>query len=550
MAGELLNTEQVLLLENLMYLTNQDPLKEITAYEGTSIAQLINSIDMKAISTNNEYGTFVTGQEWRNMLQAIKNDDMLMNMQIMTTHVDHAEGGGGGVSALFANPDTGEAVVAFRGTAGNEWKDNFIGGAATNTADGVSTQQQLNALEWYQSLNLDQYSTVMVTGHSKGGNKAKYITIMDESVDRCISFDGQGFSDEFIERYEGLIAQRQKKINNHNAEYDYVNLLLNDVGNTTFYQGNDFGAGGFIENHCPNTLFEFKEDGTYQMIPVNGQSEEMQILDEFLNSYLRSVDGAGKQEAMETIGMLAEMLFNGASMNDILSALSEGSYVDQLSYLLAYFIRYEQENPAFADAIRSILVEFDMAEFLKIVDIADGIMNWKHFDMIMDALSYADDLPDWLLEQLAKYLSNKFGITLSTAQLRQLLSVFEKTNYEMDAIEIVADGKDRVVSASGFASFSIKMDSIRDAGDNIRMISGQINRCKEELDGIAADLKGTQGMVLVKIRLKRLAETLSEEARAVLTMGNELDKIMQVYSDTENTIVNNALGYFPLKGHQ
>ena len=542
MAGELLNTEQVLLLENLMYLTNQDPLKEITAYEGTSIAQLINSIDMKAISTNNEYGTFVTGQEWRNMLQAIKNDDMLMNMQIMTTHVDHAEGGGGGVSALFANPDTGEAVVAFRGTAGNEWKDNFIGGAATNTADGVSTQQQLNALEWYQSLNLDQYSTVMVTGHSKGGNKAKYITIMDESVDRCISFDGQGFSDEFIERYEGLIAQRQKKINNHNAEYDYVNLLLNDVGNTTFYQGNDFGAGGFIENHCPNTLFEFKEDGTYQMIPVNGQSEEMQILDEFLNSYLRSVDGAGKQEAMETIGMLAEMLFNGASMNDILSALSEGSYVDQLSYLLAYFIRYEQENPAFADAIRSILVEFDMAEFLKIVDIADGIMNWKHFDMIMDALSYADDLPDWLLEQLAKYLSNKFGITLSTAQLRQLLSVFEKTNYEMDAIEIVADGKDRVVSASGFASFSIKMDSIRDAGDNIRMISGQINRCKEELDGIAADLKGTQGMVLVKIRLKRLAETLSEEARAVLTMGNELDKIMQVYSDTENTIVNNALG--------
>lgn len=547
MAGELLNTEQVLLLENLMYLTNQDPLKDITAYEGTSIAQLINSIDMNMLSDSNEYGAYVTGQDWKNMLQAIKNDDMLMNMQIMTTHVDHAEGGGGGVSALFANPDTGEAVVAFRGTAGNEWKDNFTGGAATNTADGVSTQQQLNALEWYQSLDLDEYSTVTVTGHSKGGNKAKYITIMDESVDRCISFDGQGFSDEFIEKYDGLIAQRQKKISNHNAEYDYVNLLLNDVGDTTFYQGNDFGSGGFIENHCPNTLFDFKEDGTYQMIPVEGQPEEMQILDEFLNSYLRSVSGAGKQDAMETIGMLAEMFFNGASMNDILSALSEGSYVDQLSYLLAYFIRYEQENPAFADAIRSILVEFDMPEFLEIVDIVDGIMNWNHFDTIMDILSYADDLPDWLLEQLANYLSNKFGITLSTAQLRQLLSVFEKTNTEMDTIEIVADGKDRVVRASDFASFSIKANSIRDTGDNIRLTSVQINRCKEELEGIASGLKDSKGMVLMKIRLKKLVEVMSKEAQAVLTMGNELDRIMQLYSDTENTIVNNTLGQYPLK---
>lgn len=41
---------------------------------------------------------------------------------------------------------------------------------------------------------VDDCSTITVTGHSKGGNKAK-----DNSVDICIAFDGQGFSDEFID---------------------------------------------------------------------------------------------------------------------------------------------------------------------------------------------------------------------------------------------------------------------------------------------------------------------------------------------------------------
>ena len=59
-----------------------------------------------------------------------------------------------------------------------------------------------------------------MTGHSKGGNKAKYITLMDDTVDHCVSFDGQGFSDEFMETYSDEIAARQHKIENHNVDYD------------------------------------------------------------------------------------------------------------------------------------------------------------------------------------------------------------------------------------------------------------------------------------------------------------------------------------------
>lgn len=86
----------------------------------------------------------------------------------------------------------------------------------------------------YEELGLED-SYVTVTGHSKGGNKAKYITVLDSSVDRCVSFDGQGFSDEFMTEYQEQISQNQNKIENHNVDYDYVNLLLNDVGNKTYY---------------------------------------------------------------------------------------------------------------------------------------------------------------------------------------------------------------------------------------------------------------------------------------------------------------------------
>lgn len=40
---------------------------------------------------------------------------------------------------------------------------------------------------------LESYDSITVTGHSKGGNKAQYVTVLSDKVDRCISMDGQGF---------------------------------------------------------------------------------------------------------------------------------------------------------------------------------------------------------------------------------------------------------------------------------------------------------------------------------------------------------------------
>ena len=156
-----------------------------------------------------------------------------------------------------------------------------------------------------------------VTGHSKGGNKSKYIALLDDTVDHCVSFDGQGFSDKFMAQYKDQIAARQNVIENHNVDYDYVNLLLNDVGETTFYKGQDLGEGGFLENHCPNTFMKFGEGGSFEMV-VNpeGQGKEMQALDQFLNSYLRSLSDSERNGALELVNALIDDAF---SMDDDMS---------------------------------------------------------------------------------------------------------------------------------------------------------------------------------------------------------------------------------------
>ena len=165
--SKVLSPEQVMLLENLTYL-NMDNVKS-----GESLTEFLSSIDMSSVGDN-----LTTRDEWQTLINAVKADPELQHITIASTNTDWGtSGSGGGFSALFINEDTGEGIVAYRGTAADEWADDFEGGGPMNTADGVSTPQQENALNWYQKVTKEHdLTSITVTGHSKGGNKAKYVT--------------------------------------------------------------------------------------------------------------------------------------------------------------------------------------------------------------------------------------------------------------------------------------------------------------------------------------------------------------------------------------
>lgn len=563
-----LSTEQVLLLENLTYMQPGDgrPFQMPSDYEGQTISDWLNAIDLNQIRDNPGTDTKTSAEEWISMINAVKNDSTLMDMKIVTTHVDNAEGGGGGRSIVFLDQKGGEAVVAFKGTeSSSEWMDNFKGGNV------VETEQQKNALNWYRETydkyHLEQYD-ITLTGHSKGGNKAKYITILDLTVDRCLSFDGQGFPDKFMEAYPGQISSRQNVIENHNVDYDYVNILLNDVGETKYYKGYNIGDGGFLENHCPNAFFHFHEDGSFTMdINPDGQAKEMQALDQFFNGLLRSMDEGHRTETLEMVNQFLNAAFSINSemkTSDILgmflSIAADPKYSDELAYLLAYFIKYEQENPEMAQYVKDVLAEFGMEDFSKYVDIVDAVLNFKidtlfgtiDFNKLLEMLGGLSgdisNLPDWLMDKIREYIKNKSGVELTNEQIRNLLQAITMTSGYLNTISTNYDDKDiripdkRNEYGGGTLSttFWINIDELSITTESIKGVAQTLNRIANDTTDASNNRNGIDGTnaAIIKKALSNTAEKIRTLADTARGFEGTLVSIASLYRKTENSIVN------------
>lgn len=158
--------------------------------------------------------------------------------------------------ACFIDKD-GKAVAVFKGTTTQkEWEDNGQG------AYEYDTIQQIDALNYVNSL---PYDNITVSGHSKGGNKAQYVTILSPKVEKCISVNGQGFSNEFLKRYKEEIDNNKSKIISINAKYDYVNCLFNKISNETHYIKTDIQINPF-DYHRADILLDhegnIREEGS------------------------------------------------------------------------------------------------------------------------------------------------------------------------------------------------------------------------------------------------------------------------------------------------
>lgn len=118
-------------------------------------------------------GACASGKEWAGIIRYLKSSRMkdLVLADTMTNT------NGTTLALCFTEEgNTSDAIVAFKGTTGGaEWVDNVEG---LNVAD---TECQKEALDFIESL---PYDSITVTGHSKGGNKAMYVAITSDKVDR------------------------------------------------------------------------------------------------------------------------------------------------------------------------------------------------------------------------------------------------------------------------------------------------------------------------------------------------------------------------------
>ncbi|ORX83245.1 hypothetical protein BCR32DRAFT_267129 [Anaeromyces robustus] len=443
--------DEILLLENVIYFPDLDPFKSVLNSEGKTIKEFIDEIDLDKIIDDFDYcNSFIMGIDYKNLIMAIQNNPSLLNCIIAEPHIDQAYGGGGGVSCCFISKEHNEAVVAFRGTALNEWEDDCVG------ANQIDSLQQVNALEWYKSiyskLHLEDYD-VTVTGHSKGGNKAKYITVLNDTMTRCISFDGQGFSDKFMEHYKKEIIEKQKIIENHNVDYDYVNVLLNDIGKKTYYVGFNYGIGGFIESHCPNTFFNFKENGEYQLeVNTNGQPPEIQVLDQFINSLIRSnINEKEKTETTELIGQLVSKAFQiydqenkvAEFINFFCDTVGDEKYQDNTAYIITFCIKYAKKNKDFFPSIKEILTHFKADDILKTISIFEDLINSEKLNKLIDLSNFlALHVHKVVVKMIKSTVKKNYNVKLSKNQINKMLIIISLVKHMLKTLELNMDGSD------------------------------------------------------------------------------------------------------------
>ena len=448
-----LSTEEIVLINTLLYAEDLGGPKGTflsAVNEDKTIGDYINGVykNFSDIDDKREYSNGITGAEYKQILGAVKKNSHIKNMIIIQVHFESANAGGGR-SVLLFDPMGNEAIVAFKGTQSDaEWIDNVSG------LYMIPTEFQQNALNWYQSLNLSGYDIITVTGHSKGGNKAKFITIMDDSVNNCFSYDGQGFSDEFINQYSYNIRWNKDKIMNIIAESDFVNILLNDVGQKKFYLGTNYGRLGFAENHCPNAILFFDGDDNPFIWQAKKQDQRMVDLDIMLNSFVRSIP---MKKRVDVANMLGNVIVCASHKDTegLISTFTDPKYADSAADLLAYILKYKEKKPQMVTSLKEILSQngFDTG----MIGIADFITN---HEIIMEIIG---GNPGSILQLLKRFNAPQSVIDLLRNH-RQLFSFIKIVTRKMRPIDPTRySGKDLTEDAperSSDSSLNMNLRSI------------------------------------------------------------------------------------------
>ncbi len=139
-----------------------------------------------------------------------------------------------GMFGCLIDTGDGNAIVGFRGSEsfdGEQVTKDWIL-ADVGLLNNTLTKQQEDAADYikevYQKYG-NKYDSFSMTGHSLGGNLAEHATItapdgMRDKIDHTISFDGPGYSDEYIYAHRSDIEKIGDNISHY--KWSWVGNLL------------------------------------------------------------------------------------------------------------------------------------------------------------------------------------------------------------------------------------------------------------------------------------------------------------------------------------
>lgn len=163
------------------------------------------------------------------------DNSSILDWQIVDRYDNNGKDGTGFYGCVIKTGD-GDAIVAFRGSEGmmdgmqpnwdnlaHDWYDGDL-----KLLNSEMTTQQADAQKFVEQIQNSDYindiNNLSFTGHSLGGNLAEFAAIealdgpMASKVERCVNFDGPGFSTEYIDKLKKdpeLMAAIEGKIDHY-----------------------------------------------------------------------------------------------------------------------------------------------------------------------------------------------------------------------------------------------------------------------------------------------------------------------------------------------
>lgn len=199
--------------------------------------------------------------------------------------------------------------IAFSGTDDTivGWKESL------NMAVFTPIPSQLRSVEYLKQVSGCSGKKLYLGGHSKGGNLAAYAAIMttkciQNRIEAVYSFDGPGFQQSFIERYEK--KEIHDKILKILPQETFVGAIFEPVGDVKFIKSN---AKGLYQHDG----FTWELEGC-RFIESGGPEKSSKDFHDFLRSWYARIQDCEKAEFIEAVYKL--LTVNSAeTLTDIVS---------------------------------------------------------------------------------------------------------------------------------------------------------------------------------------------------------------------------------------
>lgn len=257
-------------------------LEKVNRKENLSISEILNlELDNKGNAKNLEdqrekFNSYKDTLGANISIDKVKElEDGSLNWKRAYTYNDNEDGGTGFYGVVI---DTGdEIIVSFRGSEGfDEYKNirqDWVG-ADAGLISGELTDQQKEVNKFIDELielgYFDGSKPVTFAGHSLGGNLAQHGTFyaaqkgVVDKITRTISYDGPGFSQEYLENQKAYIEEATKVVQMDHVEQSLVGAMLTQPdGVNNIYAKLKEGVKGFDQHSTSNVIYS---DGKVESI--------------------------------------------------------------------------------------------------------------------------------------------------------------------------------------------------------------------------------------------------------------------------------------------